>query len=127
MCCASLLETVTGGRLLLVNRVSEGLGPRTEASEFVPALSPPPMPKHRFQIGDKVRVTGMSPVTFPLGAKDELGTEKLLKNMLGKVYTVQGLDKYGNLELEPKRLNIVWVEPEYLKLVARKAKKTHAK
>src|SRR5215469_3622886 len=90
MCCASLLETVTGGRLLLVNRVSEGLGPRTEASEFVPALSPPPMPKHRFQIGDKVRVTGMSPVTFPLGAKDELGTEKLLKNMLGKVYTVQG-------------------------------------
>jgi hypothetical protein len=35
----------------------------------------------------------MSPVTFPPGIKDELGTEKLFKSMLGKVYTVRGFDK----------------------------------
>jgi hypothetical protein len=43
--------------------------------------------------------------------------------MLGKVYTVRGFDKYGNVELEPKRLNTVWVEPEFLKLRARKINK----
>jgi hypothetical protein len=81
------------------------------------------MPKHKFRIGDKVRVIGMSPVTFPPGVKDELGTEKLFRNMLGKVYTVRGFDKYGNVELEPKRLNTVWVEPEYLKLITKRPKK----
>ena len=78
------------------------------------------MAKSKFRIGDKVKVVGMSPVTFPPGVKDELGTEKLFKKMLGKVYTVRGFDKYGNVELEPKRLNTVWVEPEFLKLRARK-------
>jgi len=32
-----------------------------------------------------VKVIGMSPVRFPPGVKDELGTEKLFKSMLGKV------------------------------------------
>jgi hypothetical protein len=76
----------------------------------------------KFHIGDKVKVVGMSPVTFRPGVKDELGTEKLFKSMLGKVYTVRGFDKYGNLELEPKRRNTVWVEPKFLKLRARKRK-----
>ena len=65
----------------------------------------------------------MSPVTFPPRVKDELGTEKLFKNMLGKVYTVRGFDKYGNVELEPKRLNTVWVEPEYLNLITKRPTK----
>jgi len=69
----------------------------------------------KFRIGDKVKVVGMSPVTFALGVKDELGTEKLFKSMLGKVYTVRGFDRYGNVELQPKPLNTVWVEPEFLK------------
>jgi len=64
----------------------------------------------------------MSPVTFPPGVKDELGTEKLFKSMLGKVYTVRGFDKYGNVELEPKRQNTVWVEPKFVILRARKRK-----
>ena len=81
------------------------------------------MMSKRFRIGDKVKVVGMSPVKFPPGVKDELGTEKLFKSMLGKVYTVRGFDKYGNVELEPKRLNTVWVEPEFLKLRARKSSK----
>jgi len=82
-----------------------------------------PVAKPKFRIGDKVKVAGMSPVTFPPGVKDELGTEKLFKSMLGKAYTVRGFDEYGNVELEPKRMNTVSVEPEFLKLRARKSKK----
>ena len=85
------------------------------------------MAKSKFRIGDKVKVVGMSPVTFPPRVKDELGTEKLFKSMLGKVYTVRGFDQYGNVELEPKRLNTVWVEPEFLKLRARKTNKRKAR
>jgi hypothetical protein len=80
------------------------------------------MAKRKFRVGDKVKVVGMSPVTFAPGVKDELGTEKLFKSMLGKVYTVRGFDKYGNVELQPKRCDVVWVEPELLKLRARKSK-----
>ena len=76
----------------------------------------------KFRIGNKVKVVGMSPVTYPPGMKDELGTEKLFKSMLGKVYTVRGFDRYGNVELQPKRLDTVWVELEFLKLRARKRK-----
>jgi hypothetical protein len=78
--------------------------------------------RRKFQVGDKVKVVGMSPVTFAPGVKDELGTVKLFKSMLGKVYTVQGFDGYGNVELHPKRLSSVWVEPEFLKLRTRKGK-----
>jgi hypothetical protein len=78
--------------------------------------------RRKFQVGDKVKVVGMSPVTLPPGMKDEPGTEKLFKSMLGKVYTVQGFDRYGYVELHPKQLNSVWVEPEFLKLRARKRK-----
>jgi hypothetical protein len=48
------------------------------------------MAKRRLQVGDNVKVVGMSPLTFPPGVKDELGTENLFKSMLGKVYTVRG-------------------------------------
>jgi hypothetical protein len=85
------------------------------------------MARPKFRVGDKVKVIGMSPVKFAPGVKDEMGTEKLFKSMLGRVYTVQGFDKYGNVELEPKRLNTVWVEPEYLELRARKTKKRNTK
>ena len=76
----------------------------------------------KFRIGDKVKVVGMAPVTYAPGVKDELGTEKLFKRMLGRVYTVRGFDRYGNVELQPKRLDVVWVEPEFLKLRIRKRK-----
>ena len=78
------------------------------------------MTSKKLRVGDKVKVVGMSPVTFAPGVKDELGTEKLFKGMLGKVYTVRGFDKHGNVQLQPKQLNTVWVEPEFVKLRARK-------
>jgi hypothetical protein len=59
------------------------------------------MARSKFRVGDKVKVVGMSPVKFAPGVKDGLGTEKLFKSMLGKVYTVRGFDEYGNVELEP--------------------------
>ena len=43
---------------------------------------------------------------------------------MDKVYTIRGFGKYGFVELEPKRLNSVWIEPEFLKLRARKKKNT---
>ena len=80
------------------------------------------MRNRKFRIGDKVRVVGIPKITFAPGVKDEMGTEKLFKSMLGKAYTVRGFGKYGHIELEPKRLNTVWIEPEFLKLRARKPK-----
>lgn len=78
------------------------------------------MGKRTFQIGDKVGVIGIPKITYAPGVKDELGTEKLFKSMLGKVYTVRGFDRYGYIELQPRRWNSVWIEPELLKLRARK-------
>lgn len=69
----------------------------------------------------------MQPVAFPPGAKDKLGTKKLFQSMVGRVYTVRGFDKIGNAELKPKRLDTVWIEPEFLRLRARKAKKSKSK
>jgi len=80
------------------------------------------MGKRKFHLGDKVRVVGIPKLTFAPGVKDEMGTRKLFKSMLRRVYTVRGFDKIGNIELEPKRLNTVWIEPEFLKLRARKPK-----
>ena len=82
------------------------------------------MRERKFAVGDKVKVIGMAPVTYAPGVKDELGTEKLFKSMLGRVYTVQGFDKYGHVKLWPSRLDHVWIGPEFLKLRARKKKKT---
>jgi hypothetical protein len=82
------------------------------------------MVKRKFAVGDKLKVIGMASVTFAPGVKDELGTEKLFKSMVGSVYTVRGFDKYGFIELWPNRLDHVWIEPEFLKLRARKKKKT---
>lgn len=77
----------------------------------------------KFRVGDKVKVVGVPPIKLAPGVKDELGTKRLFKSMLGKVYTVRGFDKIGNVELRPKRMDTVWIEPEFLRLRARKAKK----
>jgi hypothetical protein len=80
------------------------------------------MAKRKFRKGDKVIVVRISPLKFRRGIKDELGTNKLLRQMLGKIYTVRGFNKRGNVELHPTRLDWVWIEPEFLKLRARKSK-----
>lgn len=53
------------------------------------------MPKRAFQVGDKVTVIGSPNIRFAKGVRDELGTKKLFKSMVGKVYTVRGFDESG--------------------------------
>ena len=80
------------------------------------------MAKRKFQVGDKVTVIGLPTITYAPRVKNKLGTEKLFRSMLRKVYTVMGFDKYGNIELHPKRRDWVWIESKFLKLRARKSK-----
>jgi hypothetical protein len=82
-----------------------------------------PARRRKFAVGDKVRVIGTRPVIYPPGTKDELGTEKLFKSMLGRICTIRGFDEYGHVEFHPTRLDHVWIEPEFLKLHARKKRK----
>ena len=81
------------------------------------------MPKRLFNAGDKVTVIGSPPIRVSPGLRDQMGTRKLFKSMVGKVYSVRGFDEYGQVELRPSRLNYVWIEQEFLKLRARKRKK----
>jgi hypothetical protein len=78
--------------------------------------------KRRLKVGDKVKIIGLPKFSLPSGVRDELGTERLFKSMLGKIYTVRGFDECGNVELHPKIRSWVWIEPEVVKLHKRKAK-----
>jgi len=80
------------------------------------------MGKRSLRLGDKVRVVKLPKMTFPPGLKDELGTVKLFKRMLGRVYTVRGFDPHGWVELNPTRRDAVWMHPEELRRLARKTK-----
>ena len=80
------------------------------------------MRKRKFKIGDKVLVTGLPRDNYAPGVKDELGTEKLLQSMLGKVYAITGFGKYDLVELQPTRRDTIWIEPKFLKLHSRKGK-----
>jgi len=83
--------------------------------------------KRKLKTGNAVLVLKAPPFGLPKGVRDEIGWKKLLKDMVGKVYTVMGFDDYGNAELPPKPLNSVWVEPEFLKLRARTVRKSSSK
>ena len=74
------------------------------------------MKRKRFRIGDRVVLTKAPPFRLPPGMKDEIGTGKLLKSMVGRTFTVAGFDKYGHVELWPNQYyDVVWIEPELLK------------
>ena len=85
------------------------------------------MAARRFRVGDKVKLVGIPALSFASGVSDELGTEKLFKQMLGKDYSVRGFDKLGNVELRPKRSDVVWIEPEFLRIRGAKAKRRKPK
>jgi hypothetical protein len=77
------------------------------------------MTKRKLKIGDKIRVTGYLPGNYAPGVVDDLGTEELFKSMVGRRYTIRGFDDYGNIELQPKRLHFVWIEPDLVELSMR--------
>ena len=78
------------------------------------------MAKRKLKVGDKIRVTRYRPAKYPPGVVDAMGTEDLFKSMVGRRYTVRGFDHYGNVELQPKRLHAVWIEPDLVELVRRR-------
>lgn len=75
------------------------------------------MRKRKLKIGDKIRVTGYRPVKYAPGVIDDLGTEELFKSMVGRRFIVRGFDDYGNIELQPKRLHYVWIEPDLVETI----------
>jgi hypothetical protein len=77
--------------------------------------------KGNFKSGT-VRVVAIPKIIFAPGVKNELGTRKLFKRMLGRGYTVKGFDRHGGIELRPSRADMVWIEPEFLKLPAQRPK-----
>jgi hypothetical protein len=77
------------------------------------------MAKRKLKVGDMIRVTGYRPGKYPLGVVDDMGTEDLFQSMVGRRYTIRGFDDYGHIELQPKRLHTVWIEPDLVELVGR--------
>ena len=77
------------------------------------------MAKRKLKVGDKIRVTGYRPGRYASGVVDDMGTEELFKSLVGRHYTIRGFDDYGNIELQPKRLHFVWIEPDLVELVRR--------
>ena len=75
------------------------------------------MAKRKLKIGDKIRVVGYRSPKYPPGFVDDMGTEDLFKSMVGRRYTVRGFDRYGHVELQPKRLHTVWIERDLIALV----------
>jgi len=77
------------------------------------------MARKKFKVGDKIRVTGYRPGKYAPDVVDDMGTEELFKSLVGRRYTIRGFDDYGHIELQPKRLHTVWIEPDLVKLVGR--------
>jgi hypothetical protein len=75
------------------------------------------MARKRLKIGDTIRVIAYRPGKYAPGVTDEMRTEKLFKSLVGRNYKVRGFDDYGNIELRPKRLHTVWIEPDLVELV----------
>lgn len=75
------------------------------------------MAKRKLKVGDKIRVTGYRPAKYAPAVEDDMGTEELFKSLVGRRYTVRGFDRYGNIELQPKRLDTVWIEPDLVELI----------
>jgi hypothetical protein len=78
------------------------------------------MTKPKLKIGDKIRVIGYRPGKYPAGYVDDMGTEQLFKSLVGRRYTIRGINEYGNIELRPNPLNTVWIEPDLVRLVRKR-------
>jgi hypothetical protein len=76
------------------------------------------MANKKFNVGDRIRVVAYRPGVYPPGVEDDMGTEELFKSMVGRRYTIKGFDDYGRIELQPKRLHWVWIDPDLVELVS---------
>jgi len=59
---------------------------------------------------------GIPKTTFPV-CQGRVGNLETLARISSEGFIpFRGFNKYGNMELEPKRMNTVWIKPEFLKL-----------
>jgi hypothetical protein len=72
------------------------------------------------RVGDTVTVVAYTPAKYAPGQKDELGTERLFKSLVGRTLRVFGKDRYGHLELRPTRHDTVWIAQKDVKLRRRR-------
>ena len=84
----------------------------------------PYMVKQRFKVGDIVKVTHYTPVRYPPGVKDELGTEPLFRRIVGRRYRIMGFDEHGYIELHPTRRDSIWIKSDDVKLAPGKKKRS---
>jgi hypothetical protein len=80
------------------------------------------------RIGDKVRLIGVPP---DIHDDEELQTRRVFEKCLGQIFAVAGLEAVdgipdhlvrldvGHIFGQAPHLQTIWVEPEYLELVAR--------
>ena len=95
--------------------------------------------RHRFRIGDRVRIVDISADLKDLeydrkhDPKSEgMRTAELFRFCMGRVFTVCGFDSYAHVELRVSnspvvrkrfgRWHSIWCEPEFLSLVSRTPK-----
>jgi hypothetical protein len=64
--------------------------------------------KVEIRVGDTVRVVAYTPGKYAPGVKDELGTERLFKSLVGRTFRVFGKNRVG-LELQPTWRDTVWI------------------
>jgi hypothetical protein len=76
------------------------------------------MAPRSFNIGDKIRVIGYRPGVETPGSDDNMGTEELFQSLVGRIFAIKGFDEYGHIELQPTRLDSVWIESDLVELVA---------
>lgn len=79
--------------------------------------------KRKLKVGDIIEVIHYTPWRYAPGVKDELGTEDLFHRILGHRYRIMGFDESGYIELHPTRKDHIWIKPDDVALVPRKAKK----
>jgi len=90
------------------------------------------------EVGDRVRIIDILPdlkdPTYDLldAEHQEMRTAELFRFCLQRVFTIYGFDRFGYVELEVSKspsvrkefgLNTIWIEPEFLAPVRRKAEK----
>lgn len=73
----------------------------------------------KLKIGCKVRV-----LEIPDDLTDacEIGTPRVFRESLGKVFRIQGFDDYGYVEVRVSNSDVIWIEPHFLVRVKEKRK-----
>jgi hypothetical protein len=105
-------------------------------SSGAPGKKEPLRTRRRFRVGDRVKIVDISAElknpNYDLKDAEHRGmrTAELLRFCVGRIFTVYGLDRYGNIELHVgnssavrKRFgkwHSIWCEPKFVRLVKSK-------